>query len=117
MMDCKAMTTPMESNLKLLSVSSSDSVDATMYHQMICSLMYMMNTRLDIFFSMNTLRHVHLVVANHSVRNLKGTVDHGLKYEVNQNINLEIYVDSDWIGVPLIGRELLGVAGSSPMWH
>ena len=32
MMDCKAMTTPMESNLKLLSDSSSDSVDATMYH-------------------------------------------------------------------------------------
>ena len=32
MMDCKAMTTPMESNLKLLSDSSSESVDATMYH-------------------------------------------------------------------------------------
>ena len=40
MMDCKAMTTPMASNLKLLSVASSDMVDATMYHQMICSLMY-----------------------------------------------------------------------------
>ena len=31
MMDCKAMTTPMASNLKLLSVASLDSVDATMY--------------------------------------------------------------------------------------
>ena len=31
MMDCKAMATPMESNLKLLSDASSDSVDATMY--------------------------------------------------------------------------------------
>ena len=31
MMDCKAMTTPMASNLKLLSVTSSDSVDAMMY--------------------------------------------------------------------------------------
>ena len=30
MMECKAMTTPMASNLKLLSVSSSDSNDATM---------------------------------------------------------------------------------------
>ena len=35
MMDCKAMTTPMESNLKLLSDASSELVDATMYHQMI----------------------------------------------------------------------------------
>ena len=31
MMECKAMTTPMASNLKLLSVASSESVDATMY--------------------------------------------------------------------------------------
>ena len=32
MMDSKAMTTPMASNLKLLSVASSESVDATMYY-------------------------------------------------------------------------------------
>ena len=37
MMDCKTMATPMESNLKLLSDASSDSVDAMMYHQMIGS--------------------------------------------------------------------------------
>ena len=49
MMDCKAMTTPMESNLKLLSDASSETVDATMYRQMIGSLMYLMNTRPDIF--------------------------------------------------------------------
>ena len=41
------------------------------------------------------LRHVHLVAAKHILRYLKGTVDYGLKYEVNQNINLEGYVDSD----------------------
>ena len=35
MMDCKSITTPMESNLKLLSDASSEVVDATMYHQMI----------------------------------------------------------------------------------
>ena len=31
MMDCKAMATPMASNLKLLNDASSESVDATMY--------------------------------------------------------------------------------------
>ena len=40
MMDCKAMNTPMASNLKLLSDTSSKSVDAMMYRQMIGSLMY-----------------------------------------------------------------------------
>ena len=44
MMDYKAMATPMASNLKLLSDSSSDLIDATIYRQMIGSLMYLMNT-------------------------------------------------------------------------
>ena len=39
MMDCKAMTTPMESNMKLLSDASSESLDAMMYRHMIGSLM------------------------------------------------------------------------------
>ena len=105
MMDCKAMDTPMESNLKLLSDASIDSIDATMYHQMIGSLMYLMNTRPDICFAMNTLsqflidlRHVHLIVVKHILRYLKGTVDYWLKYYANQKINLQGYVDSYWAG-------------------
>ena len=104
-MDRKAMTTPMASNLKLLSDASSDSVDATMYRQMIGSLMYLTNTRTDICFAMKTLsqyltdpRSVHLIAAKHILRYLKGTIDCGLKYDANQKINLEGYVDSYWIG-------------------
>ena len=104
MMDCKDMTTPMASNLKLLSVSSSDSVHDTMYHQMI----YLKNTRPNICFVVNTLRHVHLMVVKHAVRYLKGTIYYGLKYEMNQKINMEGYLDLDWV-VPLIGQALRGV--------
>ena len=57
------MTNAMESNMNLLSDASSETVDATMYHQMIGSLMYL---RLDICFAVNTLRHVHLMVAKHA---------------------------------------------------
>ena len=106
MMECKAMNTPIASNLKLLSDASSDSIDATMYHQMIGSLMYLMNMRPAICFAMNTLsqfltdpRNVHLIVAKHILRYLRGTVDYGLKYDANQKINLEGYVDSYiWAG-------------------
>ena len=84
MMEYKAMITTMESNMKLLSVASLESGDATMYHQMICSLMYLMNQRPDICFAANTLRHVHLIVAKHAVRYLNGIVEYGLKYEENQ---------------------------------
>ena len=41
-------------------------------------------------------RHVHLIAAKHILRYLKGTVDYGIKYDVYQKINLEVYVDSDW---------------------
>ena len=101
MMECKAMSTPMVSNLKLLSDASSEAVDAMMYRQMIGSLMYLTNTRPDICYAMKTLSHprsVHLMDAKHILRYLKGTVDYGLKYDANQKINLEGYVDSDWAG-------------------
>ena len=55
MMECKAMTTPVASSLNLLSDASSESVDAMMCRQMIGSLMYLMNTRPDICFVVNTL--------------------------------------------------------------
>ena len=73
--------------------ASSEMVDATMYRQMICSLIYLMDTRPNILFAMSTMRHVHLMDANHIMRYLKGTVDYGLKYESNHKINLEGYVD------------------------
>ena len=41
-------------------------------------------------------RQVHLVAAKHILRYLKGMTDYGLKYDENQNFNLEGYVDSDW---------------------
>ena len=76
-----------------------------MYLQMICSLMYLKNTRLDICFAVNTLsqflidpKHVHLIVVKYILRYLKGTIDYGLKYDVNQKFNLEDDVDSDWEG-------------------
>ena len=60
-------------------------VDATMYHQIICSLMYLTYMRPDICLFVNTLiqflvnlRHVNLMLAKHTVRYLKGTIDYGL---------------------------------------
>ena len=88
MLECKEMATPMESKLNLMSSASSKMVDATMYRQMIGSLMYL--TRPDICFAVNTLIqfltnpiHVHLIAAKHILRYLKGTMDNGLKYDAN----------------------------------
>ena len=102
MMDCKALATPMASNLKLLSDASSESVDATLYHQMIdvpdeYETRYLLCCEhIDQFLT--DPRHVHLIAAKHILRYLKGTVDYYLKYKADQKINLEGYVDSYWAG-------------------
>ena len=114
-MECKAITTPMASNLKLLSDASSEAVDATMYRQTIGSFMYLMNTRPYICFAMNTLsqllkktRHVHLISTKHILRYLMSTVDYSLMYHANQKINLEGYVDLDWVGSAIDRKSTLG---------
>ena len=99
------MNTPMEMKLKLLVDTSSDLIDATLYRQIIRSLMCLTNTRPDICFSVNTLsqflvepRHVHLVAAKHVMRYLKGTLDCGLSYDGDHDFTLSGYTDSDWVG-------------------
>jgi hypothetical protein len=64
--------------------------------------MYLTNTRPIICFVMNTLsqflveaRHVHLVVAKHVMRYLKGTLDCGLSYDGDQEFRLSGYTDLD----------------------
>ena len=43
-------------------------------------------------------KHVHLVAAKHVMRYLKGTLDCGLKYVVDDDIRLHGYANSDWAG-------------------
>ena len=102
MLECKAMATPMDTHLKLLVDASSKIVDVTLYKQIIGSLMYLTNTRLDICFAMNTLsqylvetKHVHLVDAKNVMRYLKGMIDYGLIYTRDRDFRLYDYTDSD----------------------
>jgi hypothetical protein len=57
MLNLKPVATPMVTNLKKLSVSFSDSdeIDPTLYRQLIGSLMYLVNTRPNIFYALSAL--------------------------------------------------------------
>jgi len=105
MLECKSTNTPMEKKFKLLVDTSSELIDATLYRQIIGSLMYLTNTRQDICFSVNTLsqflvepKHVHLVATKHVMRYLKGTLDYRLSYDGDHNFTLSGYAISNWVG-------------------
>ena len=55
MEDCKAMSTPMITNWRKVDTSKEKDVDSTLYRQLIRSLMYLVNNRLDIAFVVNSL--------------------------------------------------------------
>ena len=74
MQDCRSMSVPMTTNLTKLqdSTTSSQSVDSTLYKQLIGSLMYLVHTRLDFCYTVNALsqcmfdpKHIHLVASKH----------------------------------------------------
>jgi hypothetical protein len=87
MLDCKAMVTPMISNLKLLQVYNFKDYRFYLIQANSGLFMCLTNIRTDICFVVNTLsqhleypRQDHLVVSKHVLRYLKGTLDHGLWY-------------------------------------
>ena len=103
MLECKAMATTMDTNLKLLADESLELVDVTQYRQIIGLLMYLTNTRPDICFAVNTLsqylvkpRCVHWIATKHVMRYLKGTIEFGLYYDGNHDYILYGYTDTDW---------------------
>jgi hypothetical protein len=98
MLKCKSMYTPMETKLKLLVDTSSESVDVTLYRQIIGSVMYLTNTMLDICFALSQYlvepKRVQIIVAKHMMRYLKGTLDFGLYYTRDHDFRLSGYTDS-----------------------
>ena len=99
MLDCKAMATPMDTNLKLLSDEILELVDMTQYRNIIESLIYLTNTRPYVCFGVNTLRQylVYVIVAKHVIRYLKGMTDLELYYGRDHDYRLYGYTDADWV--------------------
>jgi hypothetical protein len=103
MMDCKSMNTPMNADIRKVKVPDSNPVDPSLYRQLTGSLMYLVNTRPDICFAVNTLsqfqvepRQEHWIAAKHVLRYIRGKINYGLKYTSSSDIQLHGFTDSDW---------------------
>eukprot|EP00253_Pinus_taeda_P004148 PITA_04148 len=111
MEDCRPMTPPMITNWKKVDASKDKDVNPTQYRQLIGSLMYLVNTRPDICYFVNTLsqfmvepKRAHWAATKHVLRDLQGTVDYGLLNTRSKDIRLSGFTDADWEG-SLVNRK------------
>jgi len=96
----------MELNFKKLcgSVIGPELGNAPEYRQLIGALMFLVNSRPNICFAVNTLsqymvepHHSHWIGAKNLLRYLQGTITHGLRYTAG-DVRLHGYFDVDWVG-------------------
>lgn len=104
MKECKSMVTPMEMNFKKLcgDVARPDLENPSQYRQLLGALMFLMNTRLDICYAINTLSqfmtepcHTHWIIARQILRYLHRSITLGLRYSTG-NVQLHGYTSADW---------------------
>ena len=87
MIQCKAISTPLEQNDKLYSDVGTKEVNRTLYHKLLGSMNYLTNTRPDITFFVSIRSQFmakpcesYQKVEKKVLRYLKGTLDFGIMY-------------------------------------
>ncbi|XP_059078089.1 secreted RxLR effector protein 161-like [Cryptomeria japonica] len=103
MVDCKGAPTPFLSRLKLEASCSSPLVDATLYHQLVGSLIYLTHTRPDISYVVGLVsrfmqepHELHWKAAKRILHYVQGTRNYGIRYAAGTDIDLVGYTDLDW---------------------
>eukprot|EP00253_Pinus_taeda_P001431 PITA_01431 len=105
MEDCRAMSTPMITNWRKIDASKEKDVNPNLYRQLIGSLMYLVNTRLNISYAINSLgqfmvepKRVHWTAAKHVVIYLRRIIKYGIRYARGDGVRLVGYNDADYMG-------------------
>lgn len=104
--DCNQTSTPNEVSLKLDGNDNEESVDSTLFKQVVGFSRYLCNSRHDIVFAegvisrfMSEPRSSHSFVSKRVVRYIKGTPEYGVLFstKVRQNDMRQIvFSDADW---------------------
>jgi hypothetical protein len=105
--DCKPTPSPFQSGVKLSATCTSPEVDATLYRQLVGSLLYLTHTRPDLSFFvglvaryMQTPHESHWKVAERILCYVRGIVQFGIHYSSRGTPLLVDFTNSDWVGDP-----------------
>eukprot|EP00253_Pinus_taeda_P001581 PITA_01581 len=105
MQEGRPMATSLITNWKKIDALEDKDEDPTLYTQLIGSLMYLVNTRPDICYTVNTLsqfmvepKRAHWATTKHVLRYIQGTVKRGLLNTRGNDIMLSGFTDADLPG-------------------
>jgi hypothetical protein len=101
--DCKPSPSPFQYGVNLVATCTSPEVDATLYHQLVGSLLYLTHTHPDISFVvglvsryMQTPHEIHWKEAKRILLYVCGTVQFEIHYSLGGTPLLVGFTDSDW---------------------
>ena len=113
--DSKIVDTLIEYNCRLNSHDGESLSDATLYRQLVGSLIYLTVTHPDISYAVHVVsqsmaapRSPYYVVVLRILRYLKGTIFDGLHFSSHSSITLQAYSYADWASDPIDRRSTTG---------
>lgn len=105
MSDCKAAPAPFLLGVKLETKCSTPLVDATLYRQLVGSLIYLTHTCPNISFVVGMVsrfmkkpHELHWKEAKRILHYMQGTHRHGIHYAVGIGLQLVGYTNSNYVG-------------------
>ena len=97
MQDCKPVSTPISTGVKLGKDEDSEKVDDSMYRSLIGSLLYLTASRPDILFVVSLLsrfmhspRDTHLTTTKRVLRYFKGTNKFGIFSPISAEVTINL---------------------------
>ena len=112
--DCKTAATPLETNLRLTSLDGTPLSEATLYRQIVGSLVYLTVTHPDTAYAVHIVsqfisvpRSAHYAAILRIIHYIKGTLFHGLHFSSTSSLKICAYSDSDWAGDPTDRRSTI----------
>eukprot|EP00253_Pinus_taeda_P030502 PITA_30502 len=125
---CKPVDTPLPGGWRNEDATSTEVVDATVYRQLVGSLMYPVNTRPDICYVVNQLSQSMVKptkffwkAGKHVLHYLIGTSRYGLWYKQEDEVELCGFTDADWAGSPtdrkITSEGIFSIRSTTISWY
>ena len=113
--DSKIVDTPIEYNCRLNSHDGESLSDATLYRQLVRSLIYLTVTRPDVSYVVHVVSQLivalispHYAIVLRILRYLKGTIFECLHFSSHSSLTLQAYSDADWASDPTYRQSTTG---------